>query len=211
MYNITTDIVLDAYKKGLFPMAENHFSKEIYWVDPDLRGILQFKDINVPRSLKKIVNKNIFKIAIDKNFIEVINSCAKISKYRPETWINKSIKNIYIDLYHKGHAHSVECYLNNDLVGGLYGLSIGSVFFGESMFSFVSNASKVAFTHLLERLIIGNYMFLDTQFVNNHLRQFGVSEIKRDAFRIHLLKGLQSEGDFFSMTKSGYIEKKTIH
>ena len=175
-YNIPIKEVLEAYRNGLFPMAETAMSKEIYWIEPKNRGVFIFDKIKVSRNLKKFIKNKVFQIAIDKNFKAVIDGCSKITSNRKDTWINNTIKRLYIQMYEAGHAHSVECYLDNELVGGLYGIEIGGVFFGESMFSFVSNASKVALLHLLERLKFGKFKFLDTQFINNHLKSFGAIE-----------------------------------
>ena len=140
---------------------------------------------------------------VDKDFEGVIEGCSKITKYRKDTWINDTIKHIYIDMFQKGIAHSVECYLDNKLVGGLYGLSIGSIFFGESMFSLVSNASKVALFHLIERLIVGEYSFLDTQFINDHLKQFGAEEISNDSFKKILSNAVEKKANFQKMSAIG--------
>ena len=207
-YTIPSDIVIAAYKKGLFPMAETSLSKEIYWLDPKKRGIIFFDKVKIPKKTKKFLKSNPFQVAVDLNFEEVIECCSKITEKREDTWINKTIKNIYVGLHKEGYAHSVECYLNKELVGGLYGVAIGSVFFGESMFSFVSNASKCALIHLIERLIIGNFHFLDTQFINDHLKQFGACEISNNDFKKILYKAIEVPANFEKFYKTGFIPKK---
>ena len=186
-------------------MAETASSKEIYWLEPKYRGVFFFDKIKIPKKVKKILRKNPFKIAIDKNFEAVIEGCSKITAHRKDTWINNTIKDIYSDMFYKGYAHSVECYLDNRLVGGLYGLSIGSIFFGESMFSTVTNASKVALFHLIERLIVGDYSFLDTQFINDHLKQYGAEEITNSAFKKILGTAIEKEAIFERFSPSGDI------
>ncbi len=204
-YTIPSEIVVDAYKKGLFPMAETSRSKEIYWLEPKKRGIFFFDKIKIPKKTMKVLKAKPFKIAINNDFEAVIECCSKLTRDRKDTWINETIKRMYNNLHKEGYAHSVECYLNNELVGGLYGVSIGSVFFGESMFSFVSNASKCALIHLMERLIVGNYDFIDTQFINDHLKQFGAVEIANQDFKKLLNKSINKRADFELFSKKGYI------
>ena len=204
-YNIPASAVLDAYRKGLFPMAENANSKEIYWIEPKKRGGFFFYKIREPRKLKKIIKNKIFNVAIDNDFEAVIEHCAKKTENRKDTWINNTIKKIYIELHNLGCAHSVECYFENELVGGLYGIEIGGTFFGESMFSKVSNSSKVALIHLIERLIKGGFDFLDTQFINEHLKQFGAVELSNDEFKKILTKSVTNKADFFSFSPKGYL------
>ena len=207
-YNIPIKVVLDAYKKGLFPMAETYKSNEIYWVEPKNRGVFFFDKIKIPKKLKKFLKKKEFDIAVDKNFRSVIENCSKITENRKDTWINNTIKNLYIEMYEEGHGHSIECYLGEDLVGGLYGIEIGGIFFGESMFSFVSNASKVALLHLIERLIVGNFKLLDTQFINNHLKQFGAIELSNKDFKKILDKNINREVNFFEFASKGILPNK---
>ena len=209
-YNIPTDAVLKAYKDGLFPMAETAESSEIYWVEPKKRGVFLFDKVKIPRKIKKIAKNNPFQLPVDLQFPEVIENCSKLSSTRKDTWINPAIKSIYIELFNKGHAHSIECYIDKKLVGGLYGVSIGKVFFGESMFSLVSNASKFALFHLFERLKWGGFDFIDTQFINDHLLQFGAQEIPNNIFKSMLKKGISSEGDFFKYSPKGFIPKTLL-
>ena len=209
-YKIPYEVVLKAYEDGLFPMAETADSKEIYWVDPNKRGIFFFDKIKIPRKLRKIEKKNPFDISVDLQFNSVIHNCSKMTSSRKDTWINQTIKSIYIELFQRGYAHSIECYLDKKLVGGLYGVSIGSVFFGESMFSFVSNASKFALLHLIERLKIGGFDFIDTQFINNHLTQFGAQEISKNNFKRLLKKSIKTNADFFKFNSKGFLSKKLL-
>ena len=204
-YNIPINSVIEAYKQGMFPMAETYSSKEIYWIEPKKRGVFLFNNIKIPKKFKKFLKKNNFQIAIDSNFEQVINNCAKLNSSRKDTWINSTIKKIYIEMHNNGLAHSVECYLNKELVGGLYGIKIGRIFFGESMFSFVSNASKVTLVHLLERLKIGGFKILDTQFINEHLKQFGAIEVSNKEFKSIIEKNINKEANFYFYSKKGFL------
>ena len=204
-YNIPINKVIEAYKQGMFPMAETCLNKEIYWIEPKKRGIFNFNKIKIPKKFKRFLKKNNFQIAIDNNFEQVINNCAKLNNSRKDTWINSTIKKIYIEMHNNGLAHSVECYLNKELVGGLYGIKIGRIFFGESMFSFVSNASKVTLIHLLERLKVGGFKVLDTQFINEHLKQFGAIEISNKEFKNIIEKNINKEANFYLYSKKGFL------
>ena len=204
-YNIPINSVIEAYKQGMFPMAETYSSKEIYWIEPKKRGVFYFNKIKIPKKFKRFLKKNNFQIAIDNNFEQVINNCAKLNSSRKDTWINSTIKKIYIEMHNNGFAHSVECYLNKELVGGLYGVKIGRIFFGESMFSFVSNASKVTLVHLLERLKIGGFKILDTQFINEHLKQFGAIEVSNKEFKSIIEKNINKEANFYFYSQKGFL------
>jgi leucyl/phenylalanyl-tRNA--protein transferase len=204
-YNIPINSVIEAYKQGMFPMAETCSSKEIYWIEPKKRGIFNLNKIKIPKKFKRILKNNKFQIAIDNNFEQVIENCAKLTDSRKDTWINDTIKKIYIEMYNIGLAHSVECYLNQELVGGLYGIKIGRIFFGESMFSFVSNASKITLVHLLERLKIGGFKILDTQFINEHLKQFGAIEVSNKEFKNIIEKNINKEANFYLYSKKGFL------
>ena len=186
-------------------MAETYSSKEIYWIEPKKRGVFLFNNIKIPKKFKKFLKKNNFQIAIDNNFEQVINNCAKLNSSRKDTWINSTIKKIYIEMHNTGLAHSVECYLNKELVGGLYGIKIGRIFFGESMFSFVSNASKVTLVHLFERLKVGGFKVLDTQFINAHLKQFGAIEVSNKEFKSIIEKNINKEANFYFYSKKGFL------
>lgn len=204
-YNIPISSVIEAYKLGMFPMAETCSSKEIYWIEPKKRGIFNFSKIKIPKKFKRFLKNNKFQLAVDNNFEQVINNCAKLTDSRKDTWINDTIKKIYIEMYNTGIAHSVECYLNKELVGGLYGIKIGRIFFGESMFSLVSNASKVTLIHLLERLKVGGFKILDTQFINEHLKQFGAIEVSNKEFKNIIEKNVDKKANFYCYSKKGFL------
>ena len=176
---LTPQIVLDAYSKGLFPMAENRRDKQLFWIDPEVRGILPLDNFHIPRSLKKKIRNNSFEVRFDHNFAAVIRACAQQKPKRRETWINDEIIELYTKLFCMRHAHSVECWQEEKLVGGLYGISIGGAFFGESMFSSERDSSKIALVHLVARLNLAGFTLLDTQFITDHLKQFGAIEISR--------------------------------
>ena len=176
---LTPQIVLDAYSKGLFPMAENRRDKQLFWIDPEVRGILPLDNFHIPRSLKKKIRNNPFEVRFDHNFAAVIRACAQQKPKRRETWINDEIIELYSELFCMRHAHSVECWREEKLVGGLYGISIGGAFFGESMFSSERDSSKIALVHLVARLNLAGFTLLDTQFITDHLKQFGAIEISR--------------------------------
>lgn len=197
--------VLDAYKHGLFPMSEDRNSSDIFWVKPKIRGVIDPCKVTLRKKLKRLLNKNPYTLKINTDFIGVIEGCAETTKIRDNTWINPSIRDVYIELHYKGYAHSIECYLNKELVGGLYGVAMGGVFFGESMFSKSPNASKVALVHLIERLKIGNFTILDTQFITDHLKTFGAYEINQGEFLDILKKALLVEANFFSIGPSGEL------
>tara|TARA_B100000676_G_scaffold310035_1_gene375359 strand:- start:1482 stop:2126 length:645 start_codon:yes stop_codon:yes gene_type:complete len=193
---LSPDILLRAYAVGLFPMAEHHDETALYWIDPEKRGILPLERFRIPRRLRKTVRQNRFRIQCDTAFEDVIRLCAEPTKERKDTWINQEIIQLYINLFEIGRAHSVEAWLNGKLVGGLYGVALGGAFFGESMFSRADDASKVALVHLVARLKLGGFTLLDTQFVTNHLNQFGAAEIHRSGYR-HLLSSALDKSAFF--------------
>jgi len=179
---ITPDILLRAYSIGLFPMAESADDPEIFWVEPELRGILPLDQFHVSKSLAKSVRKTLFDIRFDTAFERVIALCAEPAEDRPSTWINVTIRKLYSELHRMGHAHSVEAWEGDELVGGLYGVSLGSAFFGESMFSRRSNASKICLVHLVERLKANGFTLLDTQFTTEHLKSFGAIDVPKDDY-----------------------------
>ncbi len=195
---LTPDIVLNAYSCGIFPMAENHTDTDVFWVNPKMRGIIPLDNFHIPRSLSKKIRSGQYMISVNRNFRHVISACAMINSDRPESWINESIIDVYCQLQDIGHAHSVECWLDDDLVGGLYGVSIGAAFFGESMFSKKTNASKVALVYLIERLINSGFFLLDTQFVTPHLKTFGAIEITRERYIEKLNIAIQRNAEFCS-------------
>lgn len=201
----TADL-LNCYRRGVFPMADSRDDMRLFLMDPDLRGILPIDRFHVPSRLRKTVRKEPFRVTVDTAFNRVIEACAEPHPTRPATWINDSILNLYGALHRQGHAHSVECWTEEDeLVGGLYGVSLGGAFFGESMFSRATDASKIGLVHLVARLKIGGYQLLDAQFHNPHLEQFGLEEITRDAFRDQLWQALRVDADFYSAGKAGSI------
>ncbi|MRG72994.1 leucyl/phenylalanyl-tRNA--protein transferase [Alphaproteobacteria bacterium HT1-32] len=179
MSQLTAEILLRAYAAGIFPMAETSDDPTLYWVDPDMRGILPLDSFHLPKKLRRVIRRGDFRVTCDQAFEDVMRLCAEPTEDRPDTWINEEIVRLYSDLFAINCAHSIECWNGTDLVGGLYGVSLGSAFFGESMFSRQTNASKVALAHLVARLRAGGYSLLDTQFVTNHLARFGVIEIPR--------------------------------
>lgn len=172
---VTMEFLLAAYANGYFPMADTKDSPILHWMYPEIRGILPLENFHVSRSLAKLIKKSPFKITANAAFPEVIRACSQ----REETWINETIIRLYTELWENGFAHSIECWQESTLVGGLYGVAIGGAFFGESMFSKASNASKVALVHLVELLQNSGYTLLDAQFTNEHLQQFGIIEIPR--------------------------------
>jgi len=193
---LTPEILIRAYAAGIFPMSESRNDPGIFWVDPDVRGILPLDNFHVPRSLKKIVRQGYFEVSVDTDFAAVINACAETPREDQGTWINDQIIDAYTALHHLRLAHSVECRLNGKLVGGLYGVSLKGAFCGESMFSHVTNASKVALVHLVARLRGNGFKLLDTQFVTPHLARFGAIEIPARDYLLRLDKALSCEGEF---------------
>lgn len=184
--DITPEVLLKAYSCGIFPMAEAADDDELFWIEPKHRGIIPFEHFHVPKSLAKIIRKQVFEVRIDTDFQGVLDGCAAPRPDRPSTWINSRIRELYTDLFEMGHCHTVEVYKDDVLVGGLYGVELNAAFFGESMFSYVSNASKVALVYLVARLKYGGFTLLDTQFVTDHLETFGAIEVTRDQFQRRL-------------------------
>lgn len=193
---LTPDILVRAYAAGVFPMAESADDPELFWVDPRRRGILPLDAFHVPRRLSRVVRRQIFEIRCDSAFEDVIRACAEASEKRPNTWINDEIVRLYEALFARGAAHTVECWRGDRLAGGLYGVSLGAVFFGESMFSRESDASKVALVHLVARLRLGGFRLLDTQFLTPHLARFGGIEISRRHYHRLLAAGLSYRAVF---------------
>ncbi len=193
---LTPDLLLRAYAIGVFPMAESRDAEEVHWIEPRQRGILPFEAFHVSRKLKKRLRHGGLTVTSDQAFQAVIAACAELSVERQETWINPLIERLYGALFDRGFAHSVECWRGGDLVGGLYGVSLGAAFFGESMFSRETDASKVALVHLVLRLVKGGYRLLDTQFETPHLAQFGVIEIPREAYKQRLADAIAHPARF---------------
>ncbi|MCM2451466.1 leucyl/phenylalanyl-tRNA--protein transferase [Agrobacterium vitis] len=180
--SITPDILLRAYSIGLFPMAESSDDPELFWVEPDLRGIIPLDSFHYSKSLAKILRQKPFDIRFDTAFSAVLDKCAEPAPDRPSTWINQTIRDLYTALFQMGHAHSVEAFEGDELVGGLYGVSLGAAFFGESMFSRRSNASKICLVHLVERLRAQGFVLLDTQFTTEHMKTFGAIDVPKDEY-----------------------------
>ena len=193
---ITPDIVLKAYATGVFPMSDGRDDRKIFWVDPENRGILPLDNFHLPRRMHRIVRTDQFQIRTDTAFTEVMDACAAPASGRWTTWINHEIQELFLDLHERGFAHCVETWANDELAGGLYGIALGGAFFGESMFSRRNNASKVALILLVGRLKLGGFILLDTQFITNHLIQFGAVEITRAAYHSRLASALSVVGDF---------------
>lgn len=190
---ITPELLLRAYSIGLFPMSDAADDPEIFWVEPELRGILPLDQFHVSKSLAKAIRQKPFDIRFDTAFDSVIAKCAEEVENRPSTWINETIRELYGALHRLGHAHSVEAWEGEELVGGLYGVSLGSAFFGESMFSRRTNASKICLVHLVERLKARGFTLLDTQFTTEHLKTFGAIDIPKEGYLKLLDKAMQSD------------------
>lgn len=202
---ITPEIMLRAYAAGIFPMAESADDPGLFWVEPELRGIIPLDRFHLSARLARTVRADRFEIRVDSAFDTVIAACAESRPDRAETWINARIREIFGELFALGHVHTVECWREGLLVGGLYGLSLGGAFFGESMFHRETDASKVALVHLVARLRRGGYRLLDTQFQTGHLAQFGTVEIPRDGYRRLLDEALQHHGDWYAWPVSAPI------
>lgn len=202
MIEITPQVLLKAYNCGIFPMAESAEDPALYWIEPQQRGVIPLDEVHVPRRLARLVRQDKFEIRIDTDFEAVIEGCSKPMPGRKSTWINPRIRTLYAELFDMGHCHTVETWLDDELVGGLYGVHLNGAFFGESMFSFEREASKVALVHLIGRLIAGNFCLLDTQFLTDHLSQFGTREIDREDFQGILEDAMRETGDFHQLEKS---------
>ncbi len=196
METFEADDLLDCYARGVFPMADGRDDDKVFLIDPEFRGVLAFADFHIPRRLARTVRSDPFEVRINTAFAQVVAACAETRPDRPETWINRPIEQIYGRLHAIGHAHSLECWHDGALVGGLYGVSLGAAFFGESMFSRVTDASKVALVHLVARLIVGGFVLLDTQFITEHLAKFGTDEIPRSDYHRRLALALSHRGEF---------------
>ena len=197
-FALTAEILLRAYSIGLFPMAESAEDPTLFWVDPKQRGIFPLDGLKISRSLAKLVRSEFFEIRVDDNFDAIISACAD----REKTWINAEIKELYGQLYERGNAHCVSVWREGALVGGLYGVSLGAAFFGESMFHRARDASKLALVHLVARLRYGGFTLLDTQFVTPHLAGLGALEIERADYLERLRMALASSGNFAAWSKA---------
>lgn len=193
---ITPEVLLKAYACGIFPMAESAEDPGLYWIEPERRGIMPLETFHVPKRLARLVRQDRFEVHCDLDFEGVLEGCAAPAPGRQRTWINGRIRQLYTSLYQLGQAHAVGAYLDGQLVGGLYGVRLGGAFFGESMFSEVRDASKVALVHLAGRLRIGDFRLLDAQFITDHLSQFGAVEVSRRHYQGLLEDAMRVEGDF---------------
>jgi leucyl/phenylalanyl-tRNA--protein transferase len=194
---LTPELLLRTYAAGIFPMAESAGDETLFWVDPDQRGILPLDGFHVPRRLARTVQRGPYEVRINTAFEAVVAGCAESRADRPTTWINTEIRRLYSGLHAMGHAHSFECWRQGELLGGLYGVSIGGAFFGESMYSRARDASKVALCHLVARLRRGGFVLLDVQFVTEHLARFGAIEIPRAEYRRRLARALKVKAGIY--------------
>ncbi|WP_312166224.1 leucyl/phenylalanyl-tRNA--protein transferase [Phenylobacterium sp.] len=188
--------LLQCYARGVFPMADAREDDRVFLIDPEKRGIVPLDSFHVSRRLARTVRGDPFEIRIDTAFRQVVVECAAPKPGRTETWINGVIEDLYAQLFEMGHAHSVECWADGELVGGLYGVSLGAAFFGESMFSRRTDASKVAMVHLVARLLADGFQLLDAQFITDHLTTFGAVEVPRAEYHRRLARALEAQADF---------------
>jgi leucyl/phenylalanyl-tRNA--protein transferase len=193
---ITPEVLLKAYACGIFPMAESADDPALYWIEPEMRGIIPLEGFHLPARLARTVRTTPFTVWINRDFDAVIDGCAEPKQDRARTWINARIRKIYRSLYNHGHCHSVEVYDGDTLVGGLYGVTLGRAFFGESMFHHARDASKIALVHLIARLRAGGYRLLDTQFVTDHLKIFGAVEVPKRRYHRMLEEAIAGDADF---------------
>jgi leucyl/phenylalanyl-tRNA--protein transferase len=196
---LTVEDLVACYQQGVFPMAEARDDERIFVIDPDKRGVQPLDAFHVPRRLARTVRSEPFSVRIDTAFDAVVEACAAPGPGRHETWINRPIQDLYRQLFTRGLAHTVECWKDGELVGGLYGVALGAAFFGESMFSTARDASKVAMVHLVARLKTGGYHLLDTQFMTDHLAQFGAQQIPRPEYHRRLAAALERNGDYYRL------------
>lgn len=206
MTEITADLLLKAYAYGVFPMAKSRADDKVFWVQPKQRGVIPLDQFHVSRSMRKVLRKGVFTVTCDKAFDAVLDLCAEPRPGREETWINAKIVELFVDLHHAGLAHSIETWLDGELVGGLYGLAMGAAFFGESMFSRSENASKAALCHLVGILKRGSFTLLDTQFITDHLKSFGAIEIPQKDYLARLSSALSQQGMFGPPLNQGDLE-----
>lgn len=196
--DLTPELIIRAYQAGIFPMAEDADADDLFWVCPPMRGVMPLDGFKISKSLRKTLRKHPYSIRVDTDFEAVIQGCATAGTDRDSTWINPTIRKLYGELFRRGLVHTVEVWDGPDIVGGLYGLSLGGAFFGESMFHRKTDASKIAMAHLVERLKAGGYELLDTQFVTPHLASLGGVEIPREIYEVRLSHALQQNGDYYA-------------
>lgn len=209
---LTPELLIEAYRQGLFPMAYHADSPHVHWLSPEYRGQLSIAGLHIPKKLKKTVLSNVrntgpYEIRINTAFESVIDECARATPDRPESWINAPIRKACVELHKRGQAHSIECWQDDRLVGGLYGIALGGAFFGESMFSREANTSKIALVHLAARLWRGGFSLLDAQFINDHLVQFGAYEVEKKHYQAQLKTAVAAEADFIL---SGLSEEQIV-
>jgi leucyl/phenylalanyl-tRNA--protein transferase len=207
LLEITPQVLLKAYACGIFPMAESAEDPGLYWIEPEVRGILPLSRFHIPRRLARTIRQGTFEIRIDSDFAAVIDGCASSAPGRTKTWINARIRRLYGDLFNLGHCHTVEAWKDGRLVGGLYGVSLGAAFFGESMFSRERDASKVALVYLVARLKAGGYRLLDTQFTTEHLKQFGAVDLDRRQYNYLLEKAIEADADFYCLSGGATVDE----
>lgn len=200
--NITPNVLLKAYACGIFPMAESAEDKGLFWVEPEERAILPLNDFHIPRRLKKTVRNTPYRVLTNQDFSSVIDGCAASKTGREVTWINDEIRKLYTGLYDMKQCHTIEVYDDEKLLGGLYGVQLGSAFFGESMFSHANDTSKIALVHLVARLIAGGFTLLDTQFTTDHLSKFGIKEIPRARYNMLLDTAIHKRASFHAIGAS---------
>ena len=210
LVDITPEVLLKAYACGIFPMAENADDPALYWIEPERRGIIPLDRFHIPGRLARTVRSDRFRVMVDRDFEAVLDGCAEPMPGRARTWINGRIRTLYRKLYQRGDCHTVEVYDGDGLIGGLYGVSLGRAFFGESMFHRTRDASKIALVHLVARLKAGGYRLLDTQFVTEHLRSFGATEVSRPVYHKLLDAALVGEADFAALPVDRPISGETI-
>lgn len=204
-FEITPDILLRAYSIGLFPMAESAEDQNLFWIDPEARGVFPLERMIVSKRLAKTIRSDRFEIRVDCNFEAVIEACADTAAGREKTWINQRIKRLYRQLFAQGNVHTVEAWRDGTLAGGLYGVALGAAFFGESMFHRQTDASKVALIHLAARLAAGGFRLLDTQFVTPHLESLGAVEVSKEQYRVMLADAVGQSGNFWVWPKDRKI------
>jgi leucyl/phenylalanyl-tRNA--protein transferase len=197
---VTPELLLRAYACGIFPMAEGVDDPALFWIEPEMRGLIPLDGFRVSTRLARTVRSDSFVVTVDTAFKAVIDGCAAPKPDRDNTWINRRIRDLYVALHELGHCHSIEVWQGGELAGGLYGVRLGRAFFGESMFHVLRDASKVALVHLVARLIAGGFVLLDTQFVTDHLRKFGAIEVPRRQYRKLLDEALKGQADFAALS-----------
>ncbi|MBX3518765.1 MAG: leucyl/phenylalanyl-tRNA--protein transferase [Xanthobacteraceae bacterium] len=203
---ITPEVLLKAYALGIFPMAESADDPSLFWVEPEQRGIIPLDGLRISRRLARTIRSNKFEVHVDRDFDAVIDACAAPAAGRDSTWINKRIRKLYRALFDRRQCHTVEAWRDGKLVGGLYGVKIGAAFFGESMFHFERDASKVALAHLVARLNVGGFKLLDAQFTTAHLESMGAVEVSRVEYQNMLNKAVAAQAQFYCWPSDGVID-----